>query len=226
MKESVEQPIVDVEEVYSKTEQYIEDNKNTLMYVVAGIVVVIGLYIGYTKFYLAPLEVEASNQIWKAEQYFEKDSFNLALNGDGNYYGFLEIIDSYGGTSVGNLANYYAGVSYLRLGQYDEAIEYLEDFDSGDPILGPVAIGAIGDAYMELGDVDSALKNYLAAAKKDKNNFSTPIYLMKAGMAYEELGDFKVAKELYERLKKDFPDTNEGRNIDKYIARADLLSKS
>jgi tetratricopeptide (TPR) repeat protein len=116
-----------------------------------------------------------------AQNYFQKDSFNLALNGDGNYSGFLDIIDDYGRTKPGKLARYYAGISYLHLGKYKEAIEYLEDFKTDDPLLQPVKIGATGDAYAELGNKEKALKLYLEAADENKNTFTTPIYYLKAG---------------------------------------------
>lgn len=211
--------IVDVEEAVSKTEQYIEDNKSSLTIIVGVIVGIIAIYFGYTNLYLAPMEEEAKEQMWKAEQYFEVDSFNLALNGDGNYYGFLQIVDNYGASKSGNLANYYAGICYYKLGQYQAAIDYLKAFNGTDKMVAPVATGAIGDAYMELGNTSEALSHYKAAANQSKNEFTTPIFLMKAGFAAEQAGMKDEAIDLYKRLQKEYPSSTEGRNVEKYLAR-------
>lgn len=218
-QEENEELIVDVEEVVSKTEQYVEDNKNSLTIIVGAIVGIVAIYFGYTNLYLAPMENDAKNQIWKAEQYFEVDSFNLALNGDGNYPGFLDIIDSYGGTKTANLANYYAGISYYKLGQYQTAIDYLQDFDANDKIVAPVATGAIGDAYMELGDVAQAYKYYQSAANLSDNNFTAPIYLMKAAFAAEQQGNKDNAIAAYSKIKNDYPSSSESKTAEKYLAR-------
>jgi len=218
-----EEVIVNVEEVYSRTEEFINKNQVQLLGGVAVIVFIILGYFSYQKFYLAPLEQEAQSQMFVAEQYFQKDSFNIALNGDATYMGFLDIADEYGSTNAGNLAHYYAGISHLRLGQYEEALEHLKKFSSDDVILSAVALGARGDAHMELDDASAALDMYEKAAKTNENDFTTPIYLMKAGLAAEKLGKYDKAVAHYGRLKADFPTTNEGRNAEKYIARAQTL---
>lgn len=213
--------IVDVEEVYSKTEDFINTNQNLIMGVVGGIIAIIVAFYAYNRVYLEPLEQEAHGQMFAAEQYFQKDSFDLALNGDGNYLGFIDIADEYGNTSAGNLAHYYAGICYLRTGDYETAIEELESFDGSGEMLGAVAVGAIGDAYMELDDVDEALTHYEKAIAASENNFTSPIYLQKAGFAAEKAGNFDKAIDYYTQVKEKYPTTNEGRNADKYIARAE-----
>ena len=160
-----------------------------------------------------------------AEQYFEKDSFNLALNGDGNNWGFLRIIDEYSISKSGNLAHYYAGICYLHLGNYQEAIDHLKKFHSNDYFVGPIALGATGDAYIELGNKEKALKYYLKAAKKSNNDFTTPIYLMKAAGVCESINDFKTALKYHNIIKKEHPRSSEARMIDKYIMRAEAMSK-
>jgi len=210
-----------VEDALSKTEQYIEDNQKSLSIIVAAIVIIVGGYLAYNKLYIKPLQEEALANVFFAEQYFGQDSFNLALNGDGNNLGFLDIIDEYGITKVGNLANYYAGISYLRLGDYESAIEYLKSFDTDDFMLEPVSLGSIGDANMELENTDEALNYYLKAAEFE-NEFTTPIYLMKAGLAYEKLGDYENALKLYEKIDVEYEKSNEGRYIKKYIQRAKM----
>lgn len=213
--------IVDVEEVYSKTEDFINTNQNLIMGVVGGVIAVIVAFYAYQRVYLEPLEEEAHGQMFAAEQYFQKDSFDLALNGDGNYLGFIDIADEYGNTSAGNLAHYYAGVSYLRLGDYESAISELESFDGSGEMLGAVALGAIGDAHMELNNIDDALNHYEKAIASSENNFTTPVYLQKAGFAAEKAGNYDKAIDYYTQVKENYPTTNEGRNADKYIARAE-----
>lgn len=217
-----EDKIESFEHALSRTEQYIEENQKSLMIIVGAIVVIIAAYFGYKKLYLAPLEDEAQKQIYVAQQYFEKDSFKTALNGDGNYPGFVTIADDYGITKAGNLSDYYAGICYLRLGQFENAIKYLKKFDTKDKLLAPIALGAIGDAYSELGKNDDAVKFYLKAANLDDNEFIAPVYLLKAGQVYEEKADFENALKVYEKIQTDYPRTLEGRQIDKYITRAKI----
>ena len=214
-----EELFVDVEEVYGKTETFIDENKNTIVSVVVGIIVVIGGYFAYSNFVAAPNEKEAKEMMFMAEQYFQQDSLNKAIYGDGVNMGFLEIEDNYGSTKAGNLANYYLGISYLRSGQFESAISSLQDFSSSDVMLSAIALGAQGDAYMELGDKSKAASFYSKAAKANANDFTSPIYLMKAGMAYEAIGEYNDALKAFKTIKKDYSKTQEGAEVEKYIAR-------
>lgn len=222
-KISNEDQLETVENALSKTEHYIEENQKSLTIIVLAIAIIVGGYLGYKRFVVVPKENEALTQMWMAEQYFARDSFNLALNGDGNYLGFLDIIDEYSITKSANLANYYSGISYLHLGQYEKAIEYLKKFESDDKMLAPVAFGAIGDAYMELNNTSEAAGFYKRAADEYVNNFTTPLYLMKLGFVYEQTGKYEDALEVYQKIEKDFPNSTEGRQIEKYITRAELM---
>jgi tetratricopeptide (TPR) repeat protein len=212
-----------VENALSRTEHYIEENQKSLTIIILAIVIIIGGYLGYKRFFVAPQEAEASSQMWMAEQYFASDSFNLALNGDGNYLGFLNIIDDYSVTKSANLAYYYSGICYLHMGEYENAIEYLKKFESKDQMVAPIAYGAIGDAYMELNNIDDALTFYKKAANDFTNSFTTPLYLLKVGFVYEQKGKFSDALEVYKRIQIDFPNSTEGRQIEKFIAQAELL---
>lgn len=158
--------LVDVQEVYSKTERYIEENKKSLGVILGAIVLVIGGYFAWDRLYVRPLEDEARSAMFMAEKYFEKDSLNKAINGDGNYKGFKYIIEEYGVTKSANLAYYYLGICYLNQGKFQEAIDKLKEFDIDDEILGPVATGAIGDANMELGKKEEAVKFYESSQTK------------------------------------------------------------
>ena len=206
-----------VEHALTRTEQYIEENKKSLTIIVAVIVLVVGGYLLYNRVILLPKEQEAQSQIFRAEQYFEKDSFLLALEGDGDALGLIDIIDEYGITNTANLAQYYAGISYLRLGEYENAIEHLKKFDSNDKLVSVVALGALGDAYVELDDYEEAVSFYEKASNRNENDFTSAIYLKKAGLTYEALEDYKKALDAYSKIKTEFPNSAEARDIDKYI---------
>ena len=210
------------ESALTKTEQFVEDNQKTLTSLALGVLIIVSLYLAFQKFYVEPQDNDAQNNMFVAEQYFQRDSFNLALNGDGNYFGFLDIISDYKMTKSSNLAKYYAGVCYLHLGDYEEAVSYLKKFSTSDIMISSIKNGAIGDAYVELGEYKQAISYYEKAANSNINDFSTPIYLNKAGQLLEDEGDFKKALDLYEIIKADYPKSAEGRNIEKVIARAKL----
>jgi tetratricopeptide (TPR) repeat protein len=218
--DSTEGKIIAVEEALGRTEQFIEKNQKIILIVLGSIMLIVLGYFGIKQFYIKPQEAKAHAEMFYAEKYFELDSLDLALNGDGQHIGFLEVIDNYGITKASNLAKYYTGIIYLKKGKYDEAISYLKKFDSDDQIIGSMATAAIGDAYMELNDTEKALEYYLKAADQNKNNFSSPQCLMKAGFVYEEKGDWTNALKTYQRIKKDFFKSQESRDIDKYIAKA------
>lgn len=217
-KDVTEERLEAVEEALTRTERILEKHQNNILTGIAVVIIVVLGYFGFQKYYLEPVEKDAASQMWMAEKYFGMDSLQLALNGDGNYYGFLEIIDEYGITKSANLANYYAGICYLRLGQYEEAIDYLGSFSSDDQVLAPMALGAMGDAYMELGETAKAATFYLDAANKEDNAFTAPVFIQKAAWAYELKEDYTKALQLQNRLKKDFPTSAEGRDAEKYIA--------
>lgn len=217
--------MVAVEEALGKTEQFIEKNQKWMMYIVMGIIALVLIYFGYQKFYIAPMEQNAQEEVFMAQKYFEMDSLDRALYGDGNALGFLDIIDDYGSTKTGNLAKYYAGICYLKMGNFEEAISYLEDHDPADQIIGPMAVGAIGDAYMELNEPEKAVEYYMDAAEENINDFTTPMFLYKAGMTYELLGEYDEAYEVYDRIFREFYRSAEGKTIERNAARAKRLSE-
>jgi len=210
-----------IEQSLSSTEQFIEKNQKKLTTIVSSIVAVIALVIGYQKLYLAPMEENAQTDMFMAQLYFEKDSFNLALNGDGQYLGFLDIIDEYSLTKSGDLALYYTGLCYLNTGDFESAIDYLKDFSSSDAILSALALGCIGDAYMELEETDKALKYYKEAANHNENKFTTPRYLFKRAVILEANGDLENALDLYKEIEESYPLSKVGQDIEKYVSRVE-----
>lgn len=220
-KNKTEDQFAQIEETLSKTEQFIEENQKSLMTIIGAIVGVVALFSVYQNFYIEPMEKEAQAEMYMAELYFQKDSFNLALNGDGQYLGFLDIANDYSSTNVGQLANYYAGLSYLHTADYDNAIEYLGDFSSDDIILSSLSLGCIGDAYMELGDTDAALDAYADAVNNSANDFTAPRYMMKQAMIYTSIGDNNKALDLFKAIQSDYKTSREANGIEKYIARVE-----
>ncbi len=221
-KETTDNNVESLESALTRTEQYIEKNQKMLTIVALVIVVIVGSFIGYKRLYIAPMEKEAQALIFPAENYFERDSFNLVLNGDGNNPGVLEIIDNFGPTRTANLAHYYAGISYRQLGNYEDALTHLKKFSTSERMIGSIALGAIGDCYVELEKLEEAANYYVEAAKKGDNEFSTPMYLMKAALVYEELSKFNEALNIYKEVKNKFPKSTEARDIEKHITSVEL----
>lgn len=211
-----------LEGALTSSEQFIERNQKMIVNIVLGLIIIIGGYFIYNKYVTVPKMEEASSQIFGAQNYFEKDSFNLALNGDGNILGFIEITEKYGSTPTGNLANFYAGLSYLYLGEYENAVDYLKKFSSDDLLLSNMAIANIGDAYMQMGDYAKAASYYSKAASSKVNDFSTPAFLMKNALALEKNNDYAAALKIYEKIQKEFPASARNGEIEKYIERAQL----
>jgi tetratricopeptide (TPR) repeat protein len=208
-----------IEESLTKAEMYVEKNKNNLMVIVVAIAVGFSAFFAYDRFYVQPNEENAATEMYMAEKNFELGKFQEALDGDEQFAGLLEIIESYGSTNSGNLAEYYAGLSYLKLGDAEAAIEHLDNFSSEDEMLAPIAKGAIGDAFSELGQNEEALNYYITAAELRTNDFTTPVFLMKAANAAYSLGNKEQALSLYTRIQDEFASTREGQNIGKYISR-------
>ncbi|WP_298368577.1 tetratricopeptide repeat protein [uncultured Lutibacter sp.] len=224
-----------LDETASKSEQFVIKNQKTIFIILGLVVAIILGYLAYQKFVKAPNEKVAADELAYPKAYFEDamrgtvavDSLlTLGLNGNDGKYGFIDIASEFSGTKAGNLANYYAGISYLKLKNYKEAIDYLEDFSSEDELLGPTAKGAIGDAFADIDQPKDALDYYLKAANLRDNNFSTPLYLFKAANTAMELEDYGKALDLFNKIKNEYPNANEAKNIDIYIHKAAFASKN
>ena len=222
-----------LDETASRSERWVIKNQKTIFIVIGAFVALILGFLAYQKYVKAPSEKEAADELAFPKAYFEDavnntvaaDSlFVLGLNGADGKYGFVDIADKYSGTDAGNLANYYAGISYLNINNYSEAISYLEKFSSDDELLAPTAKGAIGDAFADIDQPEEALDYYLSAANLKDNNFTTPIFLFKAGNTAMDLGRFDKALEIFNRIKKEYPNSDEAKDIDIYINKATFAS--
>jgi tetratricopeptide (TPR) repeat protein len=206
---------------------FIEENKRSLAVIGGAILALIVLYIGYQKLYLSPRAIEASNEMFKAEEYVAVDSLaDKAIKGDGSYPGFEKIAEEYSNTKSANLANAYLGGLYLKKGEFQKAIEALGKYSStGSIVVDPLVLGMLGDAYSELKDYSKAETYYKKAAAKTENSFTSPLFLKKLGLVYEEEKDYESAVSTYEKIKSDFSDSYEATIIDSYIARAQAAGK-
>lgn len=203
-----------------KMQNSFEKNQKLIVGAIVAVVVLIGGYFGYKYYIQEPKEEKAANALFNAEQWYGIDSFNLALNGDGQRQGALGVIKKFGGTKAANRAEYYAGVSLLKTGKPQEAVKHLEKFDGKGTVFQYIAYGVTGDAYLEMNNNAKALDFYKKAASgNEKDNFTNPYYLMRAGFVCEKEGKNDEAKKIYQELKKKYPRSMQARDIDKYLAR-------
>ncbi|WP_310378947.1 tetratricopeptide repeat protein [Flavobacterium sp.] len=212
----------------SKTEDFVAKNQKFIIGAISAIALLIVGYLVYQKFVAAPKQEEAASEMFQAQQYFQQatdgvasDSlYKLSLKGAEGKFGFVDIADKYSGTDAGNLANYYAGIAYLNTGKYTEAITYLNKFSSNDIVLSAMAKGAIGDAYSQNNQPKEALENYIKAFEANKNDFTTPRFLLKAGKTALELGQKEDALKYFTDIKDNFDASPEAASIDVLIGLA------
>lgn len=220
-----------LDESASKTEAWVAKNQQYIYGVVIGVVVVVFGILGYQHFIQEPTEQEAANEMYRAQAFFEealngveKDSlFNLSLNGGQGKFGFLDIIENYSGTDAANLSSYYAGMAYLHTRNYKEAITHLDNFKAGDDVLGPIAKGAIGDAFANLNQYDDALKYYKDAVSLSKNEFTTPKYLWKAAVTALKLENAKEALAHLQQIKDNYPNYTDMQKVDALIGKSEAM---
>ncbi|MBR9922851.1 MAG: tetratricopeptide repeat protein [Bacteroidetes bacterium] len=219
-KKKQDDTLVDLVEARDSAQSFIDSNRNLIFGGLTVLVVAIGGIFFYNNFVKKPKAAEAVNKIWRAEQQFFQDSFALALtNPGGSFEGLNDIVDKYGGTPTGNAAKLYSGISYMRLGEYQNAIDHFKKVDADGEILPIVKYGVMGDAYSELGDMDKAMSNYKKAVSNGDNPALTPIYLMKVGMLNEKQGNYADAIAAYKEIKSKYPSSTQGRDIEKYLIR-------
>lgn len=218
-----------LDEGASRSEEWVSRNQNYILGVIGVIAVAVLGYMAYFQFVEKPKATTAANELLYPQQYFdqalyatsEKDSlFTLALNGAEGKFGFLDIIEEYNGTPAANLAKYSAGMAFLNMQKYDEAIKYLEGFSSKDLILGAVAKGGIGDAFLQLNQPEDALGYYEKAISHSTNDYTTPKFLYKAGVTALELNKKEKALKYFQRIKDEFSASEEAKTIDAFIGKA------
>jgi tetratricopeptide (TPR) repeat protein len=217
-----------LDETASITEDWVAKNQKIIIGVVGAVALFTVGYVVYQKFIAEPKQIEAANEMFVPQQNFQQatdgvasDSlYKLSLNGSEGKFGFIRIADEYSGTDAGNLANYYAGIAYLNTGKYAEAIDYLSKFNSEDILLNALAKGAIGDAYSQKNEPKEALANYIKAIEANKNDFTTPRFLLKAGKTALALGQKEDALKYFTDIKDNFDRAPEAASIDALIGLA------
>lgn len=224
-KVDLEENIEALKSSLDTAEGFIEKHRVKLLIGVGAVVLIILAVYGTKKLYIEPRNEHAQEAMYQAVNAFEAGNFDLALKGNGNVMGLLDVIDEYGSTPAGNLAELYVGLSYLHQGKYQDAVKYIEKFDTNEEILKSVADGALGDAYVELNKLDKAIDLYEDAADAEIA-FTAPRYLNKAAVVYESQKKWDKAIKVYEEIKSKYPTSSEARDADKNIERAELLQKN
>ncbi|HEY0979147.1 MAG TPA: tetratricopeptide repeat protein [Flavobacteriales bacterium] len=215
---------LDLGQVYTSTELFYEKNKKGITIAVVAVLAVVAGIFGYKRFIAEPRAKEAASLMWKAQYYFENDSLDKAINGDGNYLGFDHVAKEYGSTPSGKLAKFYLGVCYHQKGEFETALSYYKDADPEDQVLSVMAVGNQGDVLVELGRDDEAIERFNKAADMVKSDYTTPMFLMKAGILYQKKQDWKNAAKAFGRVVKDYPQSPDNNQAKKYAARAEEMA--
>lgn len=221
MSEQEQNPLEQVDQALARGESFLEKNLNKIFAAVGAVLIVVAAWYGYTKLIKEPRAERASVALFKAEDRFITEQDSLALVGLGlNADGLEQVIDEYSGTGAANLAQVYRGIILYDAGKYQEAIDALKSFSSDDVYVGPSVIRLIGDCYAQLEKYDEAAKRYEEAAKRASNEAITPGCLIKAGHAYEKLGNKDKALALYNEVKDKYYTSPEAKTVEVDITRA------
>ncbi len=217
---------MNVEDALTQSEAFLIKYKKAIIAGVLAVIIIVAGTIMYKHLYAEPREEKAQAALFKGQQLFEQDAFEQALNGDSiGYIGFIKVIDQFGGTKAANLAKAYAGICYQSLGNYDQALKFLTDFDGDDQMVAPAILGATGNCYAQLGQLDKASSTLLKAADKADNNTLSPIFLLQAGEILVKQGKYDDAVKAYTTIKDKYFQSYQAMDIDKYIEQAQLLKK-
>lgn len=219
-----EHDLAKVDEAIIRSEGFIMKYRNQLLIGASLVLAIVGIYFAYKYLVIEPKNKQASAAMFRGEQYYKAGQDSIALYGDGNaFVGFIAVIDEYGSTDAGNLAQAYAGLSFFRLGNYPEALKYLKSFSGKDQMIAPGIQATIGDCLANTGDIEGAASTYEKAAKAADNVLQTPIYLKKAADAYRSLKKYDKVIEIFTNIKNNYMGSPEAGEADKYIAEANIL---
>lgn len=212
MPKKDDEVLVDIGEKVTEAQNFYQKNQNGILLGLGALIVLIGGLV-FWKYNKEQKSAEAAIEIYESETAFAQDSFAQAI------VGFEEVASSYGGTPSGNIANYYAGVASLQSGKFQEAIDFLEEYKPSNDVMKALKAGVLGDAYAEAGDLDQALSSYTTSANASNNSAVAPHFINKAALLSDKLGDKEASKGFFEMLKKDFPNSQEGKEALQYLAR-------
>ena len=218
------QEVDDSTKIVNKAKGFWEKSSRPIIYIASAIILLVGGYYGYQMLYAKPAQQKAADALWHAQQYFEADSTKLALNGDGQFPGFVKVASTYGGTKAGNLAKFYAGVCYLKLNDYNKAVSYLKDFSTEAKEVQAIAYSRLADAYSELNKNQEAVQFYDKAGHYYPEHESLSAEnLFRAALKSEILGKNDDAIKYYKEIKEKYGRNDRGYQVDKYLARLGVV---
>ena len=217
---------MDGDEIVARAKDFWEKYNKPVMIISVAIIVLVGGWYGYQNFVVKPKENKAADALFRAETYYRMDSVDKALNGDGQSWGFLKVINKYGGTKAGKMARFYAGSCYIKLNENEKAVQQLKKFSTSSKPVQARAYKLLGDAYADMGKNSDALSNYKKAAhhfEEDQTNSAE--YLMNAAyFADRVMKDSKEATALYKEIKEKFPSSLQANEADNYLAQLGVYS--
>ena len=219
-------PVVEDDNNYTveRLQTWYEQHKKTISTALTIVIVIGAAAFAYLRLYKAPREAKAADKVYFAQEYFSRDSLDKALAGDGQHLGFIRVMKEYSGTPTANLCHYYAGMCYLKTGDFKKAIKQLEDFDGHGTMVATAAYGALGNAYMEDGNTKKGIDNYEKAVKNENDVVQTPMYLYNLAAAYQKNNQPDNAKKAYERIRDEFPQSQQARDVERYLAQLGVLN--
>ena len=206
-----------------KAERFLEEHSKTASYCIIALLVLGAAIFGYKKLISEPRIEKAAELIAEAQNRFAEETpdFQLALEGDANGAGFLEVIEQYGSTPSGNLAKHCAGICYYKLGDLENATAYLKKYKAVKGLPGAIVnaqnLGLQGDIALEQGDYAAAVALYEKAVAAAENNYTTPLYLRKAGIAEQLQGNKEAAEKFFQRILTSYPASMEAREAEKLM---------
>ena len=205
----------------ASSENFLERNKKFLIFGILAVILIVGGVLAYQHLYNVPRNERAQEAMFRGERYFQNGQDEIALFGNNNnFIGFEAIITEFRGTRAANLARAYAGIAHARLGNHEQALTHLKAFRGRDLLIAPAVTGAVGDVYMNMGEIERAIPYFMRAAQQANNDMLSPIFFQKAGLAYLQLNNFDRAIEIFERIQRDHINSPEAMDADKFIQQA------
>ena len=211
--------------------EFIDKNRSLIKIGTTALVVLIAGWFSYSVLYenyvVAPKNEKSLAAIWKQEAAaFDNSDWNSLIIGDSlqTFKGLQKAVDQYSGYAGGKLAEYDLGIAYLNTGDYKKAIESLSNVDFNDEIIATIALGGIGDAYLQLGEIKKAGDYYQQAYRRRDNELTTPMYMMKSAFTLEMDENYAAAQKTYQELIEKYPTSPLSITAEKYLESLKLGS--
>jgi tetratricopeptide (TPR) repeat protein len=212
-------------ELYGRLLLFYEEYRQLAYGLGVALIVLILAVPGYM-YYHQQQEQQANRMLGQILPTYEQGSYEQALNGTAQAAGLLTIADDYSGTDAGNLAAFYAASALYEQEEYDRALEYYQQFDKGNDFIGASAYAAEASIYESRGELERAATHYEQAASQYNNKLTAPRYLLEAGQAYEDAGNYEAAEQAYQRIKDEYPEAEQANEVERYLARVRARQQS